>query len=278
MVANPASPGYAFLVNSGKTTLTESLSGTGSQDHHFLGEVASWFVHGLAGIEQAPDSTAYRSLVIKPALVGDLDHAEGTYTTPQGLASSSWTRAANGLLGRLDVTVPPNTSARVSVPAASAGETFVASGTAQVRYVGYQGGAQVYDVAGGQATFVHGTSSDTTVGGTVAATLSLTLGAPASFGGFVPGVGRSYDASTTATVTSTAGDAALSISDPGHLSNGAFALSEPLQVSLSKASWTGPVSNDAVAIAFHQHIAANQALRTGSYSRTLTFTLSTTTP
>ncbi len=93
MVANPASPGYAFLVNSGQTTLTESLSGTGSQDHHFLGEVASWFVHGLAGIQQAPGSVAYRNLEIKPALVGDLNHAAGSYTTPQGTASASWTRA-----------------------------------------------------------------------------------------------------------------------------------------------------------------------------------------
>ena len=38
------------------------------------------------------------------------------------------------------------------------------------------------------------------VGGTVPATLSLTLGAPASFGDFMPGVARDYDASTTATV------------------------------------------------------------------------------
>jgi hypothetical protein len=38
------------------------------------------------------------------------------------------------------------------------------------------------------------------------------------------------------------------------------------------------VSNDPVTIAFKQHIGANDALRTGSYSRTLTFTLSTSGP
>ena len=36
-----------------------------------------------------------------------------------------------------------------------------------------------------------------TVGGTVPATLALTLGAPASFGAFTPGVAREYTASTT---------------------------------------------------------------------------------
>ena len=41
------------------------------------------------------------------------------------------------------------------------------------------------------------------------ATLSLTLGAPATFGAFTPGVAKEYDASTTANVISTAGDATL---------------------------------------------------------------------
>ena len=47
---------------------------------------------------------------------------------------------------------------------------------------------------------------------------------------------------------------------------------------LSILTYNAPVSNDTVTIAFQQNIAANDALRTGSYSKTLTFTLSTTTP
>jgi hypothetical protein len=38
------------------------------------------------------------------------------------------------------------------------------------------------------------------------------------------------------------------------------------------------VSNDAVALNFKQPIGANDALRTGTYSKTFTFTLSTTQP
>ena len=115
-------------------------------------------------------------------------------------------------------------------------------------------------------------------GGTVPATLSLTLGAPASFGAFTPGAEKEYTASTTANVISTAGDAALTYSDPGHLRNGAFAMPQPLRVELSKSSWTGPVSNDPVAVTFRQTVGATDALRTGAYTQTLTFTLSTTTP
>jgi hypothetical protein len=116
------------------------------------------------------------------------------------------------------------------------------------------------------------------VGGSVPATLSLTLGAPATFGAFVPGVAAEYTASTTATVTSTAGDAALSVGEPGSLANGAFSLPQPLRVELGKSAWAGPTSAEAVPITFKQALGASDALRTGTYAKTLTFTLSTTNP
>ena len=41
-------------------------------------------------------------------------------------------------------------------------------------------------------------------------------------------------------------------------------------------TYTGPVNTDAVTIGFRQAIGATDVLRSGSYSKTLTFTLSTT--
>ena len=142
------------------------------------------------------------------------------------------------------------------------------------------------------------------ISGTVPATLSLTLGTPATFGALTAGVAKDYAANMTANVISTAGDATLSVADPsstntGHLVNGTFALPSVLQVKASSAAGTGsaafanvggssaptsllsysaPISNDAVTVAFQQHVSANDALRTGAYTKTLTFTLSTTTP
>ena len=126
------------------------------------------------------------------------------------------------------------------------------------------------------------------ISGTVPATLSLTLGPAPSFGAFVPGVARTYTATGTATVISSAGDAALSVADPsatapGRLINGAFSLASPLLVGGNPLptvvkTWTAPTSNEAVQIAFSQTIGANEALRTGTYNKTLTFTLSTTAP
>jgi hypothetical protein len=138
-------------------------------------------------------------------------------------------------------------------------------------------------------------SATGTVGGIVPPTLSIVLGTPASFGTFAPGVDRNYDASTSVDVVSSAGDAALSVADPsstttGRLVNGAFALTEPLLVRANAGAFTslsspvtlltysGPISHDMVSVGFRQHIGAAEPLRTGTYSKTLTFTLSTTSP
>ena len=47
---------------------------------------------------------------------------------------------------------------------------------------------------------------------------------------------------------------------------------------LGLRSWNGPVSNDALSVDLSQVVNANDPLRTGTYSKTLTFTLSTTSP
>jgi hypothetical protein len=143
-------------------------------------------------------------------------------------------------------------------------------------------------------------SVDGTVNGSVPATLALTVTPSASLGTFIPGLADDYETTLGAGVTSTGGDAALAVTDnsataPGRLVNGAFSLARPLQLSavgggtagpagalsaspLTLMTYGGPISNDAVTVNVLQQIAANDPLRTGTYSKTLTFTLSTTTP
>ena len=118
-----------------------------------------------------------------------------------------------------------------------------------------------------------------TVGGTVPSALLLSVGGAASFGTFVPGVERTYTATAPAIVTSTAGDATLTVSRVrAAWPTGPSSCRSRCRSTLSKAGWTGPVTSDPVTITFRQHIGATDALRTGAYSRTLTFTLSTTKP
>ncbi len=78
-------------------------------------------------------------------------------------------------------------------------------------------------------------------GGTVPATLALTLGSPASFGAFQAGVAREYTASTTANIVSTAGDAALGRrATPGHLVERHRTLPQPLRVAGRSAGAVRP--------------------------------------
>ena len=102
-------------------------------------------------------------------------------------------------------------------------------------------------------------------------------------------------------VTSTAGDATLVLADrtgtaAGYLVNGTIPLAQPLQVRAPTAddpapaytpldatprtlrTYAGPVTNDAVQVDVRQAIGATEPLRAGTYSKTLTFTLSTATP
>ncbi|MDA0181506.1 hypothetical protein OJ997_14470 [Solirubrobacter phytolaccae] len=144
-------------------------------------------------------------------------------------------------------------------------------------------------------------------GGQVPATLNLVLGTPTAFSPFVPGLTKDYLATLNAQILSTAGDATLTVNDAsatnvGKLVNGTFPLPTPVQAGAVKVpdtgptpapssyaplggaatptpllTYDGPVSGSA-AITFKQAINQADALRTGSYSKTLTFTLSTTNP
>jgi len=106
---------------------------------------------------------------------------------------------------------------------------------------------------------------------------------------------QDYTTTTTATVVSSAGDAALNGVDtstnvPGHLVNGSFSLAQALQAGVADAfapisatplvlkTWPGPTSNEAVTVNFKQSIGANDAVHTDTDSKTLTFTLSTSNP
>jgi sugar phosphate isomerase/epimerase len=144
-----------------------------------------------------------------------------------------------------------------------------------------------------------------TIGGDVPSLLQLTVpNNGGSFGTFVPGVARDYNTSLAANVTATTGDAALTVTDPsttasGKLVNGAFSLASPVGIralglgdpantaytplpgdnsALLLKSWNAPVSNAGLTVGLRQSIGAAEALRAGTYSKTLTFSLSTTTP
>ncbi|MFD2886716.1 family 78 glycoside hydrolase catalytic domain [Chitinophaga cymbidii] len=112
-------PGYGFQLKKGATALTESWPALEevSNNHLMLGHIMEWFYYGLAGISQSETSVAYKDIVIRPEVVGDLTHARGTFHSPYGLITSEW-KKENGRFG-LDVEIPANTTATVYLPDAA---------------------------------------------------------------------------------------------------------------------------------------------------------------
>jgi hypothetical protein len=249
-------------------------------------DVTSWRVSRGVRDVQNRDSLVFQDAAMTPVTITD-QYRLRFPTMPTEHTFKAGHRIAV-IVGGINTSMVSSTSRPNNVPVAL--DTLMSKVTLPI-------------VGGAEALAAASVFPSTPVGGTVPATLALTVGPAATFAPFVPGVERAYEASTTANVISTAGDATLSVADAssnhtGHLVNGSFFMPQPLQARARNAANTGtaynnvgssasplnllqydaPVSNDAVSLQFNQRVGANDALRTGTYAKTLTFTLSTTQP
>ena len=107
--------------------------------------------------------------------------------------------------------------------------------------------------------------------------LDLHLSIPAGFGTFTAGVTRDYTTTVAATIdgTGTLRMADLSGTATGHLAGASGALPQPIQAGGQPLTspLRLPVTDGTTTIEFKQPIAATDVLRTGTYTKRLTFTL-----
>ncbi len=110
-------PGYGYQLKHGATALTESWQAyeSVSNNHFMLGHLMEWFYAGLAGIKQTDNSVAYKEIMIKPEVVGDVTNAKASFQSPYGLIKSEWAKTATAF--ELNVQIPANTKAIVCLPA-----------------------------------------------------------------------------------------------------------------------------------------------------------------
>lgn len=158
MLTQTTSPSYGSWLGQGATTLWEQWDGQASRNHIMFGDVGAWFYKNLAGItvdDSTPDGVAFKHVVIRPRLVGDLTEAKASYQSIRGLIESHWT-IRDGRI-ELTVTVPANTTATVYVPAINAAaitESDTPAGTAaEVTFVKEESGYAVFSVASGRYHF-----------------------------------------------------------------------------------------------------------------------------
>jgi alpha-L-rhamnosidase len=143
------------MLTSGATTAWEAWNGDGSRNHPAFGSVGAWFYQGLGGIRLDPAATAFKQIIIKPAVVGDLKWVKSSHQSLRGTIVSNWKLDGEQL--HLEISVPVNTTATIHVPTtepASVTESGQAPGPAGgVKFLGAEGNAAVYQVGSGQYTF-----------------------------------------------------------------------------------------------------------------------------
>ena len=116
-------PSWGYMLSKGATTWWERWNGDSgdpsmnSYNHYAFGSVVAWVYRDLVGIDTAPDGAGFRHIVIHPRPNAAMTQATGEYDSVYGKISTEWTESPNSF--SLKVTIPPNTTATIYVPALS---------------------------------------------------------------------------------------------------------------------------------------------------------------
>jgi alpha-L-rhamnosidase len=157
ILQQPDYPGWGYMGSRGATTIWERWDGIrtdgslqdpgmNSFNHYGLGSVGDWLYRSVGGV--GPAAPGYQKILIAPRPGGTLTSASSDLTTAYGPARSAWTRSGSALT--LSVVVPPNTTATVRVPAASAAAV---TAPAEAVSLGFANGTASYALASGSYTF-----------------------------------------------------------------------------------------------------------------------------
>ena len=164
LIHNDTFPSWGFSIRHGASSIWERWDGwtpeRGFQDpgmnsfaHYSFGAVYQWMVENIGGIRAL--APGYRRILIAPQPGGNLTSAQTSYRSVRGLIETRWTLKEGRLA--LDVTVPPNTTAEVRIPAAEAGSVregrHPAAEAEGVKLLGSSGGVVALEVGSGTYHF-----------------------------------------------------------------------------------------------------------------------------
>jgi len=152
-------PGYGMQIKEGCTSLTErwdgGTTGWSSQDHFMSGQIVEWFYHDLAGIQPNENVPGFKSIVIRPAIVGNLKWVKAAYDSINGRIVSEWQQKGQSV--SLHVIIPPNIAAVVAVPGIDANSVMEgghpATQSTGVRFIRQDGAYLLYQVGSGEYMF-----------------------------------------------------------------------------------------------------------------------------
>ncbi len=115
MITKKDYPSYGYLLEIGETSLPERFMPDGapcdSHNHHFFGDIARWFIREIAGLRVEN----YKTVVIKPDFLKEINSAEAYYELPSGRVSVKWETESDGRI-RLEYVCPEGVDISVILP------------------------------------------------------------------------------------------------------------------------------------------------------------------
>lgn len=116
MLTQPESPGWLHMVQSSKSTMSESinLNGPGSGHHPYGAYIGFWLYKYLGGIRADEDKPGFREFIIEPGLGSGLEEACTSYHSLYGEIVSAWKKRGDRIT--LTIRVPANSVAELILP------------------------------------------------------------------------------------------------------------------------------------------------------------------
>lgn len=118
ILKNPEYPGWGYMITNGATSVWERWEAKMTNEMHsfnhpMFGSYDAFFYRYLGGLSVDEDAFGADKITVSPVFVKNIDFVKVTYKTVRGLVKIEWKRE-NGAI-KLDVTVPPTTTATVKV-------------------------------------------------------------------------------------------------------------------------------------------------------------------
>jgi alpha-L-rhamnosidase len=156
-------PSWRLMIDNGATTIWERwdgfVEGRGFQDpgmnsfnHVAFGSVGEWIWRNVGGINPDEEKAGFKHIIIHPLPGGGLTWANATYDSVRGKIVSNWKTRKEEFV--LDVTIPPNTTASVYLPAVSAAQVRWNNSAVETQNTGVAKDGLVFEVGSGNHEFV----------------------------------------------------------------------------------------------------------------------------
>lgn len=125
MMMQPEHPSYIRFVEMGETALPEFWTDDArSRNHDMMGHILEWLYKEMLGISSLKD--AYKEILIAPFYTEKIRHTRGNYHSVRGLIEVDFSHDVDGV--KLNVSIPPNTTAKVKLPILSLTENVLKNG------------------------------------------------------------------------------------------------------------------------------------------------------